>query len=126
MLTALVSLLVSMAATAPPRAVPDTATLLTTLGQDTIAVERYQWTPRHLQGDILLRAPRTVRYHYVITFQPDGALAHSMVDFTAPGMSHGPEIRTTITVTGDTARVEVNNSGVVKTSTHAVSPNIMP
>ncbi|HUX33921.1 MAG TPA: DUF2911 domain-containing protein, partial [Gemmatimonadaceae bacterium] len=126
MFTTLVSLIAVMAGAAPASPVPDTASLVTTLGRDTIAVESYQRTPARLQGDIVLRAPRTVLYHYVIDFRADGGLARSVLDFSAPGMSNGPRIRTTITVTGDTARIEVDSSDVRHTFTRAVSPSVMP
>ncbi len=126
MLTALVSLFALAVGPRPMPPVPDTAALVTTLGRDTVAIETYQRTPLHLQGDILLRAPRTVRYHYVITYRPDGGLARSVVDLTTPGMNNGPEMRTTITVSGDSALVEIDSSGVATTSKHAVAPNVMP
>ena len=126
MFTALISLITSMAATGPMTPVPDTAAFVTTLGRDTIALERYQRTPDRLQGDIVLRAPRTFRYHYVIDFRPDGGLARCVLDRTEPGVTSAPRIRTTIVVTSDTARIEVDSSDVEFTSAHAVSPNVMP
>ena len=126
MITALVSLLTLTAGSGPASPASDTATFVTTLGRDTVALERYEQTPLGLHGDNLLRAPRTVRYHYVIRFRPEGGLAHSVVDLTMPGMRNGPHVRTTVTVTGDTARIDVDSSGVVKTSKHAVTPRIMP
>lgn len=113
-------------AAGPTRPVADTATLVTTLGRDTIALERYRRTPDRLDGDIVLRAPRTVRYHYDIAFRPDGRFARSTVDFTEPGDSGAPHVRTTITLTGDAARVKVDSAGVTKTVERAVSPRVMP
>lgn len=126
MFTALVSLIALTIGAAPMSPVPDTAAFVTTLGRDTIAVERYERTPARLQGDIVLRAPRTVLYHYVIDFRPDGGLARSVLDFSAPGMRDGPRIRTTITVTGDTAQITVDSSHVEHTFARAVSPDVMP
>ena len=126
MFTALVSLVALMAGPAPTAPVPDTATLVTTLGRDTVALEHYERTAGGLVGDILLRAPRTVRYHYVMSFRPDGGLARSVLDFTEPGVSGGPHVRTMITVTGDTARVAIDSSGASRTFARAVAPTVMP
>jgi len=126
MFTALVSLITVMAGAGATPPVPDTATLVTTLGRDTIALERYQRTPNRLQGDIVLRAPRTIRYHYVIDFGPGGGLMRSVLVRSEPGVGSAPRIRTTIVVTGDTARIEVDSSNVAYSSQHAVPPTIMP
>lgn len=50
---------------------------LTTLGNDTVAAERYTRTKDRLEGDILLRVPGTTRYHYEIAFDHDGAVKKS-------------------------------------------------
>lgn len=126
MLVALIPLLAVLTGLGPTPPVPDTASIVTTLGRDTIAFERYERTPLHLQGDILLRAPRTTRFHYAITFSADGRLAHSVVDRTEPGTRNGARIRTTITVDGDSAHIDMDSSGVSKTVTRAVSPRVMP
>ncbi len=76
---------------------------VTTLGRDTVALERFRRTASRLDGDILLRAPRTVRYHYAIELRPDGSASRSVVDFTQPGVDNAPRNRTTITFSGDSA-----------------------
>lgn len=106
--------------------VPDTATFVTTLGDDTIAVERYRRAGTALVGDIVLRAPVTVLYHYAITFRPGGGMERSVVDLTEPGAPDGPRYRTTIAVDGGTARIAVDSSGVVKTYRRSVPADIMP
>ncbi len=127
MLTALVSLIaVTATAARPTPATPDTAAFVTTLGRDTVALETYERTPNRLRGDILLDAPRTVRYRYDIAYRSNGRLAKSMIDFSAPGEANGPHIRTTITLDGDTALIHVDSAGVVHTLARAVSPNVMP
>ena len=126
MLSALVSLVTLIASAGPTRSGTDTATVVTTLGRDTIAVEQYVLADGHLVGDVLLRAPHTVRYHYAMSFRPDGALARSMVDFSQPGMEGAPRVRTTITVAGDSARVEIDSSGVPRTFERPVAEQLLP
>jgi Protein of unknown function (DUF2911) len=126
MLTAVVSLMALLAAGGPTPPATDTAAFVTTLGRDTVALESYQERSDSLLGDIVLRAPRTIRYHYAIAFRPDGGLARSVVDLIVPAAGSSPWIRTTITVTGDTALIEVDSAGVVRTTRHAVAPRVMP
>jgi Protein of unknown function (DUF2911) len=126
MFTALVSLIALMAGTAQVLAAPDTATLVTTLGQDTIAIESYRTTRAGVRGDLLLRAPRTVLYHYDITLRPDGGLSRSTVDFTRPGDGQAQRIRTTITVRDDSALVDVDSAGIDHSLERPVSRNLRP
>ncbi len=126
MLTAVAALVTLMAAAGARPPVPDTATFVTTLGRDTIALEHYDIAPENLQGDIVLRAPHTVRYHYAITFRRDGRLVRSVLDFTQPGLPNAPRVRTTITVRHDSALITVDSAGGVQTLKRPVSPHVMP
>ena len=102
------------------------ASFVTTLGRDTVALETFRRTPSRLDGDILLRAPHTVRYHYAIELRPDGSTARSVVDFTQPGIDNAPRNRTTITLAGDTARIELDTSGVQQSFKRAVPRGTAP
>jgi len=44
---------------------PSTAYIVTRLGVDTVAIERYTRTSDRLEGDLVLRYPRTRTFHYV-------------------------------------------------------------
>src|SRR5947208_3608677 len=45
------------------------------LGTDTLAIEQYTRTTDRLQGEQVLRSPRTVHRLYTATFGPGGAIA---------------------------------------------------
>jgi Protein of unknown function (DUF2911) len=62
-------------------------TFVTTLGSDTVAVESYVRTKAALEGDILLRVPGVVRYHYKLTFADDGSVKRSDFDIKPAGGS---------------------------------------
>jgi hypothetical protein len=51
---------------------PGTAYIVTRLGVDTVAVERYTRTSGKLEGDLVLRYPRTRTFHYVAELGPRG------------------------------------------------------
>lgn len=57
--------------------VPHRGSFITTLGNETVAVETYTRTRDSLEGDIVLRVPGTTRYHYRLTFAKDGAVRTS-------------------------------------------------
>jgi hypothetical protein len=92
-------------------------------------LESFRRTSSRLDGDILLRAPRTIRYHYDVTFRPDGGVSRSVVDLMVPGVDNAPRNRTTISFAGDSARVEVDTGGVQQTfqraAPHGTSPELM-
>ncbi len=127
MLASIVSLVALMSAVTPKAPVADTAWFVTTLGRDTVALEHYVRTPTRLRGEIVLRAPHTVVYHYDVAFRPKGGLRRSTVELTEPGSKSGQRVRTTISVTGDTAVIGVHRSGYpALTFKRAVSPRVMP
>src|SRR5689334_4180374 len=48
--------------------------IVTRLGNDTVAVERYTRTPNKLEGDLVLRYPRVRTIHYVGDVAPNGTI----------------------------------------------------
>ena len=48
--------------------------IITRLGTDTVAVERYTRTASKLEGDLVLRYPRVRTLHYVADLAPSGAI----------------------------------------------------
>jgi hypothetical protein len=78
------------------------------LGTDTLAIEQYTRTPDGLQGEQVLRAPRTVHRLYHATFGPGGAIAHfELVTHNVSGEPGPAETRAVADFTGDSAVVTV-------------------
>ncbi len=103
----------------------DGGAFVTVLGRDTVAIESFELGAARLDGDILLRAPRTVRYHYAMTLRADGSVARSEVEFI-PLTDNLPRRKTTITFTADSARVDFDSAGAVRTVRHAVPRGTTP
>ena len=62
-------------ALAIPAALPaQTGEFVVRLGRDTLAVERYTRTADRLEGEQVVRSPRTVHRLYTATFGPGGAI----------------------------------------------------
>lgn len=86
----------------------DSATFLTRLGTDTVAVERWTRTADRLTGDRVLVSPRTELVHYAAILGPDGRIA-SLESTSRPGSAlDGPAARSTSVVFGgDSAEVSI-------------------
>src|SRR5438093_12019498 len=97
------SLLIAMLAS--PIVLPaQTGEFLVRLGRDTLAVERYTRTADRLEGEQVVRSPRTVHRLYTATFGPGGAIER--FELVTHNVSGGPgplERKATATFSGDSA-----------------------
>ncbi|HYU51592.1 MAG TPA: DUF2911 domain-containing protein [Gemmatimonadaceae bacterium] len=66
--------LVLFASTSLAAQAPATAYIVTRLGVDTVAIERYTRSGGKLEGDLVLRYPRVRTYHYVADLGPRGEI----------------------------------------------------
>jgi hypothetical protein len=81
----------------------DNAGFITRLGSDTIAVERFTRTSNKLEGDLLVRSPRTRVAHYVATLGPDGTVTRFELSSRFPGNPTATPMGGVATYAGDTA-----------------------
>ena len=72
--TRIAVLLIAVAALGTPRAGAQTGQFVVLLGRDTLAIEQYTRTVDRLQGELVVRAPRTVHQLYTATFGPGGTM----------------------------------------------------
>jgi hypothetical protein len=69
------ALLAALLAAAPAAAqTADSAALVTVLGRDTLALERWVRTPRRVTAQAVVRTPRTTVRRYVLDLAPDGTM----------------------------------------------------
>src|SRR5437879_3717057 len=73
------------------------------LGRDTSAVERYTWTANRIEGEGVVRQPRTTVRRFTIDLGPDGRVTHAELATFAPGApaTATPTQRTVVTVRSD-------------------------
>jgi DUF2911 family protein len=99
-----------IAALTMPAALPaQTSHFVVRLGRDTLAVERYSRTADRLEGEQVVRSPRTVHRLYTLTFGPGGSVTYEVVTHNVSGEPGPLETRTTARFVGDSAVVTVRS-----------------
>jgi len=117
-----------IAVLAMPIALPaQTGEFLVRLGRDTLAVERYTRTADRLEGEQVVRSPRTVHRLYTATFGPGGTIER--FELITHNVSGGPgplERRATATFSGDTAVMTVPQGDSTMTMRVKTGPGALP
>jgi len=128
----LVSLLAPLAATPAAlkaqSAVTDTAGFVSTLGADTVAVERFVQTHDSVYGEAIARSPTTRRLVYSARFDPDGYVkSYTLMRLTsATDAKSPPALRFTVDFRNDSAYVKVRNGDSTTTQTLPAPRNTIP
>lgn len=87
--------------------------IVTRLGNDTVAVERYTRSARKLEGDLVLRYPRVRTIHYVADLAPNGTIKSMTTTVVRASAAAGsPPTMQMVTNFGDTlAVIETTRAG---------------
>ena len=97
------------------------------LGNDTLAIEQYTRTADRLQGEQVVRSPRTVHRLYSATFGSGGAIARfELVTHNVSGGSGPAETRAAAEFTGDSAVVTVPRRDSTVTLRVKAGPGAVP
>ena len=111
-----------------PIALPaQTGEFLVRLGRDTLAVERYTRTADRLEGEQVVRSPRTVHRLYTATFGPGGAIER--FELITHNVSGGPgpmERRATATFSGDSVVMTIPRDDSTATMRVKIGPGALP
>src|SRR5437762_6605795 len=82
------------------------AYIVTRLGVDTVAIERYTRTNGKLEGDLLQRYPRVRTIHYIADLGPQGQIKSLTTSVRRPGAdASAPPAMQSVTRFGDTLAV---------------------
>ena len=94
------------------------AYIVTRLGVDTVAIERYTRSNDKLEGDLVLRYPRTRTFHYVADLGPRGEVKALTTTVRRPGTDpKAPPIMQSVARFGDSiAVIDVKRNGTADTS----------
>src|SRR5256885_10548112 len=111
----------------PAALAAQTGQFVVRLGNDTLAIEQYTRTADRLQGEQVLRSPRTVHRLYSATFGSGGAIAR--FELVTHNVSGGPgpaETRAAAEVTADSAVVTVPRRDSTVTPRARAGPGAVP
>ena len=94
------------------------AYIVTRLGVDTVAIERYTRTNEKLEGDLVLRHPRVRTIHYVADLSPRGQITTLTTSIRRPGTDpNAPPAMQSVTRFADSvAVIEVRRNGQADTA----------
>jgi hypothetical protein len=113
------ALLFLACSSAPPQSPPERYGFVTTLGNDTVAVERIERSPRRLVADGVDRWPFVRRRHTELDLAPDGTIRHMVMDVRTPNGRSPRERGRRVTADFSKDRVKISvrdSSGVRDTS----------
>ncbi len=117
-----------IAALAIPTGLPaQSGQFLVRLGRDTLAIERYTRTAERLEGEQVVRSPRTVHRLYTATFGRGGALQRfELITHNVTGGPGPLERRATATFSADSAIMTVPRGDSSVTIRVKTSPGTVP
>lgn len=97
---------------------PAPAYIVTRLGVDTVAIERYTRSSGKLEGDLVLRYPRTRTFHYIADLGPRGEVKDITTIVRRPGTDpKAPPFMEFVAKFGDSiAVIEAKRNGAADTS----------
>jgi hypothetical protein len=97
---------------------PAPSYIVTRLGVDTVAIERYTRSREKLEGDLVMRYPRTRTYHYVADLGPRGEVRSLTTVVRRPGTDPmaPPLMRAVSRFRDSIAVIEVMRNGAADTS----------
>src|SRR5436305_14550639 len=116
-----------LALPAPAALAAQTGQFVVRLGNDTLAIEQYTRTADRLQGEQVVRSPRTVHRLYSATFGSGGAIARfELVTHNVSGGSGPAETKASAEFTGDSAVVTVPRRDSTVTLRVNAGPGAVP
>ncbi len=117
-----------LAALLAPGALPgQSGQFVVRLGRDTLAIEQYTRTADRLQGEQVVRSPRTVHRIYTVSFGPGGAAQRfELVTHNVSGAPGPAETRATETFQGDSAVATVPSGDSTLVVRARVGPGALP
>jgi DUF2911 family protein len=107
---------------------PEHGGFIVRLGNDTVAAERFTRSRTQLEGDVVSRSPRARILHYVATLGPDGRITRyeSAVHVGAEGLASPTMQSSVVTISGNTATVQLHTPRGDTTMSVAVRPGAVP
>ncbi|MGE5727488.1 MAG: DUF2911 domain-containing protein, partial [Gemmatimonas sp.] len=126
MKTAIVWILAASTASFGTTRIDDMGSFITTLGRDTVAVEKVSRAGNHITGDILVRVPATMRLHYDVEVPADGSIARTLYESNALGAKNLAGRRLTLVFDGDSVRATIDSAGQKRNVARPIAKGTVP
>ncbi len=114
------------AGTAVAVSLPDSAALITRLGSDTLAVERWVRTESQVVAEAVVRAPRTTRRHYTVALSADGLMQRFEERIYDPAAEPSLQRTMVAEMTHDGWVRTTTAGGTTETDTVQADPAVLP
>lgn len=105
-------------------AAQDRGAFVSTLGNDTVSVERFVRSGSRLTGDLVVRSPVTRWYHYTVTLKADGTASRMQIEQRALGSTRAAN--GSLAFSGDSAVASMTMGDSTRTRRVAVKPLALP
>lgn len=102
------------------------ASFVTMLGQDTVVIESFARAPGHVDGNIVIRVPGTVRLHYTVDQTDDGRLAKSVLETIPLGTANIAARKVSLVVERDSLRITIDSAGEHRRETAPIARGAVP
>lgn len=116
--------LAAQTGTGAPR--PDSASLVTRLGNDTLAIERFVRTGNRIEAEVVLRSPEVTRTRYLLELSPGGGVSRLEGVRLDPRRGTPAGRHEVMTRVGDSLHVEVTADGQTRKRTVAADDVVLP
>lgn len=116
----------SLAQTPAAASRPDSASLVTRLGTDTLAVERFVRTGNRVEAEVVLRSPRVSRTRYDLELSPSGGIERLESIALDPHEGTPLGLRQVMTRAGDSLVIELTRDGETARRTVAADDVVLP
>lgn len=104
----------------------DSASFITRLGNDTLAVERFVRSGQRFEAEVVLRSPSVTRSRYLMETTAEGGLARLETVALDPKTGTPTGRRTVITLVGDSLRIETTVNGETTTRSAPATGAVLP
>jgi len=102
------------------------ASFVTLLGRDTVVVESFARTASHIDGDMVIRVPATIRQRYTVDRAADGRFLKSVAETIPLGTDDIVGRKVMLLVERDSLRITIDSAGQQRREIRSIPPNAVP
>ena len=106
---------------------PEQGSFITSLGQDTLAVERFSMTSQRIEAEVMLRTPSTTLRHYIMELDEAGIMRRLEATVRDPASPEAPPLRKDLLLADSTGfSTVITEDGEERTFFVEAGPDALP